>query len=105
MDPAGQTLSFGEIFDPNTTRVVNGAQVRSPFPNNTIPMSRLSPFALAIQNMFPLPNAPGLTNNYIIPAYQDWKHTTELVLQARSLPQLDHEALLVFLAAGEQRTQ
>ena len=77
VDPAGQSLSFGELFDPNTTRVVNGAQVRSPFPGNIIPMSRLSPFALQIQNMFPLPNAPGLTNNYVIPSYQDWKHTTE----------------------------
>ncbi len=77
VDPAGQTLSFGEIFDPNTTHTVNGAQVRTPFQSNSIPMSRLSPFALAIQNMFPLPNAPGLINNYVIPAYQDWKHTTE----------------------------
>ena len=77
VDPAGQTLAFGEIFDPNSTRVVNGAQVRTPFTNNTIPKSMLSPFALAIQDMFPMPNGPGLTNNYIIPAFQDWKHTTE----------------------------
>lgn len=78
VDPAGQTLSYGEIFDPNTTRVVNGAQVRSPFPGNIIPMSRLSPFALAVQNMFPLPNAPGLENNYIIPGYVNWQHTTNI---------------------------
>ena len=77
VDPAGQTLSFGEIFDPATTRVVNGSQVRTPFTNNVIPFSMLSPFALQIQNMFPLPNAPGLINNYIIPSYTDWKHTTE----------------------------
>jgi hypothetical protein len=76
VDPAGQSLSYGEIFDPNTTRVVNGAQVRSPFPNNTIPLSRLSPFALAIQNLFPLPNQPGIENNYIIPSYVNWQHTT-----------------------------
>jgi hypothetical protein len=76
VDPAGQSLSYGEIFDPNTTRVVNGAQVRSPFPGNIVPMSRLSPFALAIQNLFPLPNQPGLENNYVIPAYVNWQHTT-----------------------------
>lgn len=76
VDPAGQTLSYGEIFDPNTTRVVNGAQVRSPFPNNTIPISRLSPFALAVQNLFPMPNAAGLENNYIVPTYVNWQHTT-----------------------------
>jgi Carboxypeptidase regulatory-like domain/TonB dependent receptor len=76
VDPAGQTLSYGEIFDPNTTRVVNGAQVRSPFPGNIVPMSRLSPFALAVENLFPMPNAPGLENNYIIPTYVNWQHTT-----------------------------
>ena len=76
VDPAGQSLSYGEIFDPNTTRVVNGSQVRSPFPNNTIPISRLSPFALAVQNFFPLPNAPGIENNYVIPGYVNWQHTT-----------------------------
>jgi hypothetical protein len=76
VDPAGQTLSYGEVFDPNTTRIVNGATVRTPFPNNTIPMSRLSPFALAIENLFPLPNAPGIENNYIIPSYANWQHTT-----------------------------
>jgi Carboxypeptidase regulatory-like domain/TonB dependent receptor len=76
VDPAGQALSFGEIFDPNTTRTVNGSQVRSPFPNNTIPLSRLSQFALAVQNFFPLPNQPGIINNYLAPAYQNWQHTT-----------------------------
>jgi hypothetical protein len=30
VDPAGQTLSFGEVFDPNSTRTVNGSQVRTP---------------------------------------------------------------------------
>ncbi len=78
VDPAGQTLSYGEIFDPNTTRIVNGATVRSPFPNNAIPMSRLSSFALAVENMFPLPNTPGLENNYIIPSYLNWQHTTNV---------------------------
>src|SRR5580658_10027946 len=33
-DPAGQSVCLNEVFDPATTRVVNGATVRSPFPNN-----------------------------------------------------------------------
>jgi hypothetical protein len=55
---------------------VNGYQVRSPFPNNTIPRSRFDPVALALQNMLPLPNQPGIINNYLIPTYVNWQHTT-----------------------------
>lgn len=76
VDPAGQTLSFGEIFDPNTNRIVNGAQVRSPFPGQQIPLTRFDPVATKIQNFFPLPNQPGIINNYLAPAYQNWKHDT-----------------------------
>src|SRR3984885_13548762 len=35
-----------EIFDPGTRATVNGKIVESPFPNNTIPMSRQDPVAL-----------------------------------------------------------
>ncbi|HEY6347432.1 MAG TPA: TonB-dependent receptor [Bryobacteraceae bacterium] len=75
-DTAGQTLGYGEVFDPNTTQVVNGAQVRAPFPNNQIPLTRFDPVSLAIQNLLPLPNLPGLINNYQIPGYPNWQHTT-----------------------------
>jgi hypothetical protein len=76
IDPAGTNLTYGQIFDPNTTRVVNGAQVRSPFPNNTIPLTRFDAVAAAMQNMLPLPNLPGIVNNYQIPAYTNFFHTT-----------------------------
>ncbi len=76
VDSAGQTVAYGEIFDPATTRTVNGYQVRTPFPNNTIPLSRMDSTALALQNMLPLPNAPGITNNYNIPSYLNYQHTT-----------------------------
>ncbi len=75
-DPAGQALQYGEVFDPNTTRIVNGAQVRSPFPNNMIPASRFDSVAVAIQNLLPLPNAPGIVNNYIVPNYSTYQHVT-----------------------------
>ena len=77
VDPAGQTLAFGEVFDPDSTRTVNGSQVRSPYPNQLIPASTFDPVAAKIQDFFPLPNAPGLINNYVVPAYVDWKHTTQ----------------------------
>jgi hypothetical protein len=77
VDSAGQALTYGEIFDPSTTHIVNGYNVRSPFPNNTIPLTRFDPVALAIQNMLPLPNAPGIINNYNIPDFLNWTHTTD----------------------------
>ena len=74
-DPAGQAVCFNQIFDPNTQRVVNGSPVRSPFPGNMIPVTRIDPTAAIIQNMIPLPNAPGLFN-YTAPAYSNFRHTT-----------------------------
>jgi hypothetical protein len=44
------------IFDPGT-----GQQ----FSNNTIPLSRIDPVAQKVANLFPLPNRPGLANNYV----------------------------------------
>ncbi len=44
------------IYDPAT-----GA----PFPNNTIPLSRIDPVAQNVANLFPMPNLPGLANNYV----------------------------------------
>ena len=61
-----QNINQYQIFDP-TTGNANG-QGRQPFLNNQIPMSRLSPQALALLNYFPLPNYSGngttYTNNY-----------------------------------------
>src|SRR5579875_317283 len=76
VDSAGQAVANGEILDPASTRLVNGYQVRTPFPNNTIPLSRFDPVALALQNMLPLPNQPGIVNNYLVPAFFNWQHTT-----------------------------
>lgn len=74
-DPAGQPVCPNEIFDPTTRRTVNGASVESPFPGNAIPKSMLDPTALLIQNMFPMPNQPGLFN-FAVPGYSDYRHTT-----------------------------
>jgi Carboxypeptidase regulatory-like domain/TonB dependent receptor len=74
-DPAGQTVCLNEIFDPSTQTTVNGSQVRSPFANNTIPMSRIDPTAAIIQNLIPMPNTSGLIN-YTAPGYSNFRHTT-----------------------------
>ena len=60
------------IYDPESA-VINGTTVtRSPFPNNTIPANRLSPIALSIAKLWPVPNTstPGSgysQNNLLIP--------------------------------------
>jgi hypothetical protein len=76
VDPAGQTLSYGQIFDPNTSRIVNGSQIRDPFPNQQIQLTRFDSVAKAVQAFFPLPNKPGIVNNYLIPSYANWLHDT-----------------------------
>ena len=78
-DPAGNTLAYGEIFDPRSTATVGGQQVRTPFANNFIPFSRIDPVALAVEKLIPEPNVPGaLQNNYIIPTYTGFQHTTNV---------------------------
>jgi hypothetical protein len=51
------------IYDPNT---INSAGVRAPYPNNTIPMSEISPVGLAYAALYPAANVAGaVKNNYI----------------------------------------
>ncbi|HTL00881.1 MAG TPA: TonB-dependent receptor, partial [Vicinamibacterales bacterium] len=45
------------IYDPLTTRTVNGVIVRDPFPDNIIPADRLSPVARAMLAPMPLPTS------------------------------------------------
>jgi hypothetical protein len=67
-----------EVYDPGTRHTVNGSPVETPFPNNTVPKSRMDPVALYLQSFFPTPNISGgaTTNNYAIPAYSNFQHTT-----------------------------
>jgi hypothetical protein len=69
-------LTENTIYDPATTTPVNGVQTRTPFPNNTIPTSRLDPVALKIQALIPPPvgaTSGNLTNNWPQgPQYKTW---------------------------------
>src|SRR5262245_53655885 len=76
VDPAGRPVFQNAIYDPRTTRLVGGAVVRDPFPNNTIPTELMDPVALKIQSMFPLPTNNDLINNYQIPGYKNSRLTT-----------------------------
>ncbi len=52
------------VYDPASLAQVDGRWVRSPFPGNRIPSDRIDPVAANIQQYFPAPNRPGLTNNF-----------------------------------------
>jgi hypothetical protein len=45
------------IYDPLTTRTVNGVILRDPFPGNVIPAYRINPVALAMLKPMPVPSA------------------------------------------------
>jgi hypothetical protein len=65
-DPVGHSIYANEIFDPLSRAVAaNGLGYASPFPNNVIPLARLSPTAIAMQNLFPAPSNSNLTANYV----------------------------------------
>ena len=74
-DGLGRPIMENQIFDPSTTRLVNGVSYRDPFPNNTIPLAQLDPVALKVQAYLPLPNLPGLVSNYL-PVYTNSRVTT-----------------------------
>jgi hypothetical protein len=63
-DPLGRPIMENAIYDPLTSRVVNGRIVRDPFPNNRIPADRLDPVALKIQSHIPRATRAGLINNW-----------------------------------------
>lgn len=78
-DVLGRTILENQIFDPLTSRVVNGQIVRDPFPNNIIPPNRIDPIAAKIQAMIPGPTNSALINNYaIIDAYTTTKSIPSL---------------------------
>src|SRR2546425_5430328 len=77
LDPLGRPVIGNAIYDPRTTNLApNGSVVRNPFPNNTIPPELMDPVALKIQSLIPLPTNNNLVNNYVIPGYKNFRHTT-----------------------------
>ncbi len=65
LDPAGQPIYSGSLFDPLTgTADGSGRQV---FPGNIIPAARFNPQAKAMIDLLPLPDNPDLlTQNYTV---------------------------------------
>ncbi len=77
VDPLGRPVIGNTIYDPRTTRLApDGSRIRDPFANNTIPPELMDPVALKIQSMIPLPTNNNVVNNYVIPGYTNFRHTT-----------------------------
>jgi Carboxypeptidase regulatory-like domain len=77
VDPLGRPVFGNAIYDPRTTRLAaDGSRIRDQFLNNTIPAEMFDPVALRIQSMLPLPTNNDLVNNYQIPGYSNFRHTT-----------------------------
>src|SRR5437764_1470699 len=66
-DPLGRPVMEGTIYNPATTRLVNGQLVRDPFQNNIIDRSFWDPVAVKVQALLPAANRSGLINNYLNP--------------------------------------
>ena len=77
-DALGRPVLKGQIYNPFTSRSITAGAVdavtgrvatqsgfvRDPFPGNLIPDSLIDPVARATAPYYPLPNGPGLVNNY-----------------------------------------
>ena len=61
---SGNFNGVATIYDPSSTKVVNGRYVRSVFHADTIPTTSFDPAAAALLARIPVPNLPGSANNY-----------------------------------------
>jgi len=64
-DALGRPVVFGQIYDPATTRLVGGVELRDPFPGNIVPPTRFDPVAANILKLAPItdPFNDSLLNN------------------------------------------
>ena len=63
-DGLGRPILENSIYDPRTSRTVDGRIYRDVFANNVIPQSLLDPVSLKIQALIPKASIPGLVNNF-----------------------------------------
>ena len=60
----GDFTGRAPLYDPQTTEVSGGRDVRTPFANNRVPATRFDPLAVKLLDLYPAPNLPGSTANY-----------------------------------------
>jgi hypothetical protein len=74
----GTPVYQGQIFDPSTTRTVNGVECRTAFPGNKI-TSGFSPVAQKVLSYFPAPTNGNVFNNFSFSSASPITNTTYTV--------------------------
>jgi hypothetical protein len=82
-DVTGAAIMENTIYDPASAYTYNGNSVTTPFPNNTIPMNRISPISLKIQNFIPTPSNGSLVSNW----NQQYPNPTSIYIPSFKLDQ------------------
>ncbi len=86
-------IYFGEIFDPASTKLVNGSPCRTSYltetGKNAIPSSQISPFGQKLITYYPDPQNGNATNNYILPYAFPLLDTTMTVRIDQNISQND----------------
>lgn len=86
----GSPVYQGQIFDPSTTRVVNGVECRTAFPGNKIPAQDFSPAALNALSYFPAPTNGAVFNNFNMSSVSPIANTTYTVRIDANITQKSH---------------
>ncbi|HEV2462623.1 MAG TPA: carboxypeptidase-like regulatory domain-containing protein [Acidobacteriaceae bacterium] len=75
----GTPILKGQIFDPSTTRVVNGVECRTAFPGNKIPSGDFSKVAGNVLQYFPAPTNNGVFGNFNFASSSPIENTTSTI--------------------------
>jgi hypothetical protein len=86
----GSPVYQGEIFDPSTTKVVNGVECRSGFTGNVIPKQDFSAAAVAALSYFPAPTNNQVFNNFNFSSVSPIANTTDTIRIDANLTDRSH---------------
>ncbi len=85
----GTPILNGQIFDPATTRTVNGIRCRTAFAGNRIPAARFSAVGQKIAAFYPQPTSPALNNNFSLASSSALFNTTYTIRVDHTIGQHD----------------
>lgn len=84
----GTTIYYGQVFDPSTTRTVNGTPCRTAFAGNIV-TTTINPVAKSLLSYYPTPQTSGLVSNYTFAASYPLTNTTYTIRIDESITQND----------------